>query len=217
MKSLEPIQGAFITAAMADRARRNAQTDPWCAEATRGLIAKAAPWHGRSDAELWDLMFGPTITRARVVDADGCCPVCNGATPMYTWKVDALHMPWKVACPHCGEQFPKNDFYAYYRSGLDVHGVFDPKLPDRRLLVNRDHPDPADPLHQFGVDDGEGYSDGQRRWRFVGTAPAMRALAASCLGRHGGALDRLCADRRRILRASGGHFNRSGGGPLSVV
>jgi len=170
MKSLEPIQGAFITAAMADRARRNAQTDPWCAEATRGLIAKAAPWHGRSDTELWDLMFGPTITRARVVDADGCCPVCNGATPMYTWKVDALHMPWKVACPHCGEQFPKNDFYAYYRSGLDVHGVFDPKLPDRRLLVNRDHPDPADPLHQFGVDDGEGYSDGQRRWRFVGTA-----------------------------------------------
>ncbi|MEI8315637.1 MAG: heparinase II/III family protein [Verrucomicrobiota bacterium] len=171
MKSLEDsTQVGFITATMADRARRNAQTDPWCADAARCLIEKAAPWHTRSDTELWELMFGPTMTRARVVDADGCCPVCKVATPMYTWQLDAIQMPWKVACPHCAEQFPKNDFQAYYRSGLDVHGVFDPKLPDRRLLVNREHPDPTDPLHQFGVDDGEGYCDGQHRWRFVGTA-----------------------------------------------
>ena len=161
------LQSAFIPNPLVDRVRRNSQTDAWCAGAVQGLIAKAAAWHARVDTELWDLMFGPTITRSRVVDADGFCPVCNGAIPMYNWKTDAVRMPWKVACPHCGEQFPKNDFHAYYRSGLDEHGVFNPQLPDRRLLVNADHPDPADPLHQFGVDDGTGYSDGNRRWWFA--------------------------------------------------
>ena len=35
-------------------------------------------------------------------------------------------------------------------------------------LFNAEHPDPADPLHRFGVDDGEGYVEGQNRWRFIG-------------------------------------------------
>ena len=162
-------QSAFIPNTLVDRVRRNAQTDDWCADAARKLIAKAAPWHALADTELWNLMFGPTITRSRVVDADGYCPVCRTAVPMYSWQLDVVRMPWKVACPHCNEQFPKNDFHAYYRSGLDDHGVFDPQLPDRRLLVNAEHPDPADPLHQFGVDDGTGYSDGTRRWWFAST------------------------------------------------
>jgi len=165
MKNLEDhTQGAFITAAMADRARRNAQTDPWCADATRRLIERAAPWHTRSDAELWDLIFGPTVPRTGG-GTIGCCPVCKGTT--IHWKVDVRLHPWKVVCPHCGELFPKNDFHAYYRSGLDVHGVFEPKLADRRLLVNSEHPDPADPRQQFCVDDGSGYHDGEQCWPFA--------------------------------------------------
>ena len=39
---------------------------------------------------------------------------------------------------------------------------------DRSLLVNLEHPDPADPLRTFGVDDGEGYVAGEKRWRFIG-------------------------------------------------
>ena len=64
--------------------------------------------------------------------------------------------------------FPTNDFGAYYKSGLDEHGVFGPQLADRALLFNEAHPDPDDPEHLFGVDDGEGYVEGDKRWRFIG-------------------------------------------------
>ena len=66
------------------------------------------------------------------------------------------------------EIFPKNDFAVYHRSGLDETGVFDPARADRSLLFHPDHPDPTDPLHTYGVDDGEGWSNGQHRWRFIG-------------------------------------------------
>jgi hypothetical protein len=73
-----------------------------------------------------------------------------------------------VQCPHCREFFPKNDFATFYKSGLDEHGIFDPKRADRSLLFNTEHPDAADPLHRYGVDDGEGYVEGEKRWRFIG-------------------------------------------------
>jgi hypothetical protein len=88
---------------------------------------------------------------------------------MYNWVMDALGHPWKTQCPHCKEWFPKNDFETFYRSGLDARGVFDAAKADRALLFNTDHPDAADPKHLFGVDDGEGYVDGEKRWRFIGT------------------------------------------------
>ncbi len=47
--------------------------------------------------------------------------------------------------------------------------MFDPKRADRRLLFNVEHPDSQDPLHLFGVDDGEGYVDGPHRWYFIAT------------------------------------------------
>ena len=88
---------------------------------------------------------------------------------MYNWRIEALRVPWKLRCPHCGQLFPKNDFHAFYRSGLDERGVFQHGLADRSLLFNTEHPDPDDPLHRFGVDDGEGYRDGENTWWFVGT------------------------------------------------
>ena len=64
--------------------------------------------------------------------------------------------------------FPKNDFYEFYKSGLDEHGVFSPALADRSLLFNLEHPDESDSLRNFGVDDGEGFVQGENRWRFIG-------------------------------------------------
>lgn len=87
---------------------------------------------------------------------------------MYTWQIDALAHPWQVRCPHCREFFPKNDFAAYHRSGLDEQGVFDPGRADGALLFNEEHPEESDPLRGFGVDDGEGYVEGGKRWRFIG-------------------------------------------------
>jgi len=86
---------------------------------------------------------------------------------MYDWRMDPLRAPWQVTCPHCAESFPKNDFGAFYRSGLDEQAVFDPAGADRSLLFNPAHPDPADPRHRFGVDDGTGYGDGPHRWYFI--------------------------------------------------
>ena len=95
-----------------------------------------------SDEQLWRLMFGATIPRSWMVWSNGNCPSCDKPVPMYDWKIDAIKEPWKLRCPHCKEQFPKNDFAKFHESGLDAHGVFDPKKADRSLLFNGEHPDP---------------------------------------------------------------------------
>ncbi|HPD28971.1 MAG TPA: heparinase II/III family protein [Phycisphaerae bacterium] len=150
------------------RLRDNVAEDPWAAGVRDSLIQAAQPWMDRSDDELWALMFGPGITRSWMVWSNGHCPACGQSVPMYNWKCDALNRPWKIQCPHCQEFFPKNDFLRFFKSGLDKKGVFDPARADRSLLFNTEHPDPADPKHKFGVDDGEGYVEGDKRWRFAG-------------------------------------------------
>ncbi len=158
----------FYPAPLIENARRNIRQYDWAKQIRQSVVEQAEPWAGLSDEELWGLMFGPTITRSWMVWSDGHCPSCEQSVPMYNWEVEALERPWKTRCPHCQELFPKNDFYKFYCSGLDKHGVFDAERADRTLLFNEEHPDPNDPLHQYGVDDGEGYVDGTKRWRFIG-------------------------------------------------
>ena len=148
--------------------RANLQKDSRAQAQAEQCLAAARPWRDRSDEELWSAIFGATMKRSWMVWSNGHCPACHGDVPMYDWKIDALRTPWKVACPHCAAQFPKNDFAAFHRSGLDVHGVFDPACADRALLFNPQHPSPDDPRHTFGVDDGTGYTDGTNRWYFIG-------------------------------------------------
>lgn len=159
----------FYPAALIERAKRNAESHAWAKRARDRIVETAQPWMEFSDDELWDLMFGSTIRRSWMVWSNGHCPACGKGVPMYNWRIQALRLPWKLRCPHCEELFPKNDFHAFYRSGLDGHGVFQHELADRSLLFNTEHPDPADPLHLFGVDDGEGYREGENTWWFVGT------------------------------------------------
>lgn len=161
-------KGVLFTPRMMERARINAEKYPWASDIRKDVIDAAAPWLRYSDDELWDMMFGATITRSWMVWSDGFCPSCGKDVRMYAWKMDALARPWKVKCPNCGGEFPKNDFAAYHRSGLDEHGVFDPARADRSLLFNAEHPASGDSLRSFGVDDGEGYVRGSKRWRFIG-------------------------------------------------
>jgi len=160
--------GFFYPPELTARARENIARYRWAADTRRRLIAAARPWMAMSDDRLWDLMFGNTIKRSWMVWSSGYCPACRKGVPMYNWQIDALNRPWKVRCPHCREYFPKNDFAKFYRSGLDEHGIFDPKRADRSLLFNTEHPRADDPLRTFGVDDGEGFSDGRHTWRFIG-------------------------------------------------
>jgi len=150
------------------QAQSNIDRYDWAREAGDRIVEKAQPWLEMSDDDLWDLVFGNTIHRAWMVWSDGHCPSCKEGVPMYNWRIDALKEPWKLRCPHCDEQFPKNDFHAFYVSGLDAHGIFDPAKADRSLLYNAEHPDSGDPLRLFGVDDGDGYTEGGKRWRFIG-------------------------------------------------
>jgi len=159
---------AFHPPDLVARARDNAGQYEWAGRIRDGIVAAAQPWLGYSDDELWDMMFGPAITRSWMVWSNGFCPACKEPVPMYNWRMDPHGEPWKVRCPHCNQAFPTNDFAALYGSGLDEHGVFDPARADRSLLFNAEHPDPGDPLRLFGVDDGEGYVDGGNRWRFIG-------------------------------------------------
>lgn len=103
-----------------------------------------------------------------MVWSDGEDPETGDPVVMYDWIIQPFSHPWKVKSPVTGKLYPTNDFKAFHDSGLDERGFFDPALADRTLLFNTDHPDPDDPLHLFGVDDGEGYWDGTRRWRFIG-------------------------------------------------
>ncbi len=160
--------GVLFPPAVVEAARRNAANLPWGQAIRDRVVETAQPWADMSDDELWSLVFGPTITRSWMVWSNGHCPACDKSVPMYNWEMDALKHPWKTRCPHCNALFPTNDFGKFHRSGLDEHGIFDPKKADRSLLFNTAHPDPNDPLHRFGVDDGDGYVEGDKRWRFIG-------------------------------------------------
>ena len=152
-----------------ETAKKNADAYPWAAAMRDELVSAAAPWLAMPDEDLWELPFACTINRSWMVWSDGFCPECKKDVRMYTWEMDPFNAPWKVRCPHCKTQFPKNDFAAYYRSGMDEHHAFDPARADRSLLFNPEHPDAADPLRGYGVDDGEGYVDAEGyRWRFIG-------------------------------------------------
>jgi len=159
---------AFYPAAITSKIRSNLKRDPIGKTFLTNAIAEAAFWHNKTDAELRDLIFGPGITRSWMVWSDGYCPSCKKPVQMYDWKIDARKNPWKVKCPNCNEYFPKNDFYTYYKSGLDEKGWFSQKHANRALLFNTEHPATSDPLHMFGVDDGEGYVADGHRWRFIG-------------------------------------------------
>jgi oligo-alginate lyase len=159
---------AFFPPAVMSKIRANLQRDPNGAKFLTNAITAASYWHTKSDSELRELVFSPGITRSWMVWSDGYCPSCKKPVRMYDWKINAQKLPWKLTCPNCNEVFPKNDFYAYYKSGLDEKGWFSQTRANRALLFNTDHPDAKDPLHTFGVDDGEGFVADGHRWRFIG-------------------------------------------------
>ena len=155
----------LITAEMRAQALRNAERYGWVAEWQRGVIRVAEPWVQLSDAELWSLVTSQELPRAAFIAAGilyegkpDACPNC-GQPIGYSGVMDFWKHDWKVGCPSCKEQFPKNDFRAFYESALDEHGCFRRELGDQSLLFNTEHPDPNDPDHRLWVDDGYGLTD----------------------------------------------------------
>lgn len=156
--------------AIAEKVRQNVQQEAWAAAVRDRVVEAAAFWQDKSDDELWSYLFNPAMERSWMVWSNGYSPITGQPVPMYNWVVDAQAHPWKLQDPTSGEWFPKNDFEAFHKSGLNEQGLFDPAKADRSLLFNTEHPDPNDPLHLFGVDDGTGYvNEKSEKWRFIAT------------------------------------------------
>jgi hypothetical protein len=112
-------QSVFFPKETTDVLQANLKRNPAAQAQARACLEAAQVWLEKSDDELWSAMFGATLRRSWMVWSNGFCPSCRKDVPMYGWKIDGLRQPWKAACPHCHEMFPKNDFARFYRSGLD--------------------------------------------------------------------------------------------------
>ena len=153
---------SFFNEATISLIRNNLKTNKAAAKMAAVFIEETSYWMNLTYEELRGLVFTPELKRSWFVRSDGSCPSCGKSVPMYNWKYDPVEIPWKMQCPHCSELFPKNDFAAYYKSGLDKNNDFRHNLADRSLLIN---PDGSD----FGIDDGNGwYDENGVRYMFIG-------------------------------------------------
>jgi hypothetical protein len=174
------IYGGFYTKEKLDNIRNNCEKYEWAKKLREQAVKNAGIWVIKPDAELWAMVPGQDLPRCIDVTFDrltkgpkflGClkCGKEISKYGNYPYNPDVEHKPWKLTCPSCKSVFPTNDFGKYYQSGIDEHGVFNPAKGDKTLLYNAAHPDPKDPLHKYGVDDGYGYIDQNGRGhRFIG-------------------------------------------------
>jgi hypothetical protein len=172
--------GGAYTAERVTNLRNNCSKYDWARQQQSAAVKHAKPWVAMSDNELWSMVPGQDLPRCIDVTLDrlnsqakpGGCLVCGAKIfrfGNYPYNPDFVNRPWKLTCPSCGAVFPTNDFGKYYQSGIDEKGLFNPAKADKSLLYNTDHPDPKDPLHKFGVDDGFGYIDHDGHpHRFIG-------------------------------------------------
>jgi oligo-alginate lyase len=173
--------GGHYTAERLANARANCEKHEWAAKLRDGAVKRAAPWLARSDAELWAMVPGQGLPRTIDVTMDrnitkgpkrtGCLKCGDKIDKFgnYPYEPDFDKLPWKLTCPSCKVVFPTNDFGKYYASAIDEHGLFNPAKGDKSLLFNTEHPDPKDPLHKYGVDDGFGFVDETgRAHKFIG-------------------------------------------------
>ncbi len=165
------IESVFYPDRLVRTLRHNADNELWARQARDRITTAARSWQDCPDELLWDSMFGPALKRSWMVWSSGHCPACRGDVSMYGWEIDPCAHPWKVTCPHCAEHFPKNDFRVYYESGLNARGVFDPDQADRSLLSKSgdEHGEEDARPAGFGVDDGNGYTNGENTWMFIAT------------------------------------------------
>ena len=147
----------------------NAATQAWAAQTRDGMVAAAQPWMQHVGRRT----VGPDVLQQHQAVLDGLVErplpgvpavgahVRVGGRRTGTTLEDAVPaLPGAVP----QERFPASSIVP----GLNEQGIFEPARADRSLLFNVEHPDPTDPLHGFGVDDGEGYVAGEKRWRFIG-------------------------------------------------
>jgi hypothetical protein len=158
----------YMTEEKMAAARQNVQLYDWAAELRDSVLERADAFVNLGFEELWNLVPTQAIPRSYNTNqlTGNFSPVSGDLKSYgnYPWLADPLNEPWKITDPASGYKFPTNDFGAYYRSGLDEHGNFDPKRADRSLLVNTLYPEKGP---TWGVDDGYGWVDPQTGMRYT--------------------------------------------------
>ena len=172
--------GGFYTREKINNLQNNTQKHDWARELKDITIKKAEPWISMSDDYLWEMVPGQNTPRCIDVTLDrvakgpkllGClkCGMEVLKYGNYPYNPEFEDKPWKLTCPSCKSVFPTNDFGKFYASAIDERGQFDATKGDKSLLFNEAHPDPSDPMHKYGVDDGFGYIDQNgRSHKFIG-------------------------------------------------
>lgn len=164
-------RSTIYTPAKVQAARDNIAQYDWAERTKNAAVAKADQFVALGLNFLWDSVAPQSLPRSYAVNEQMGSPLSGKAIDSfgaYPYKYDPIQEPWKIVDPTDGHKYPTNDFGAYYRSGLDEHGVFDRSRADGSLLYNTEHPDPNDPLHKWGVDDGLGWVDDQgNRYTFI--------------------------------------------------
>ncbi|WP_300600580.1 heparinase II/III family protein [Niabella sp.] len=173
------IFGGQYSEARINNLRNNCRKYDWARQQLTVAVEKAKPWLAKTDEILWAMVPGQELPRTIDVGYDKFasgpkfvgCIVCGDKILQYgnyPYEPDFEKKPWKLTCPACGSVFPTNNFGKYYQTALDEHGLFDPAKGDTSLLFNTGHPDPKDPLHKFGVDNGFGYVHNGRAYKYIG-------------------------------------------------
>ncbi|MBP1993791.1 S-layer homology domain-containing protein [Paenibacillus eucommiae] len=152
----------LYTQADIQAARDNIDQYAWAQSMRDNAVTQANLYADQGLDFLWSLVPPQSLPRSIFVNQELGSPITGKDIDLYgyyPYTFDPINEPWKITDPSSGAKFPTNDFGAFYESGLDEHGIFDPTKADRSLLYNTDHPDPNDPLHTWGVDDGRGWVD----------------------------------------------------------
>lgn len=138
-------------------ARNNIAKYEWAKAEKDNVTAKADEYLALGEDFWWNIVTSQNVPRSFSVNQKMVCPICGTDIYKeygnYPWVMDPVNHPWKLICPKCKSLFPANDFGAYYKSGLDAYGKFDPKLADKSLLKNTLYPDKPE---NWCVDDGFG-------------------------------------------------------------
>jgi len=140
-------------------ARSNIATYDWADQMKAIAVAKAERYVDMGLERLWNAVPPQSLPRSSSVNLKLGSPVTGKDIDRYgtrPYVIDAINDPWKITDPSSGYRFPTNDFGAYYVSGLDESGIFDPDQADRTLLVNTLYPEKGS---DWGVDDGFGWVD----------------------------------------------------------
>ena len=156
------MESAFYTVKKISNARKNITQYAWAKEIRDKAVETAEKYLTQGLDWLWGIIPAQSIYRSYEVNQTKGSPLTGkkiDAFGNYPYYGDPINMPWKIQDPTNKKWYPANDFAAYYRTGLDDRGVFNPVTAKKRgsqYLKNTMYPELGE---GWGVDDGYGFID----------------------------------------------------------